>query len=218
MPFGGKHQLTPAQAMVAKLPVDGETTTCSGMAWGFNPYLTEAEPVHRRVPCRGRIASRKPGGGRLQAPGHVPDVPGVLRAPARRRPKRWGKPAAAAAGRAHGAGRPGHRLHRRQGLHVRQLRAARRAAHARVLRHGGGQGRPRDVSRIQGRRPPRGVGRAALLPTPRASLPASEDALAAMRRRAGADRQRCRAGGLHAGLWLHGRSRCSRCAWATASA
>ena len=31
-------------AMAAKLPVDGETTTCSGMAWGFNPYLTEADP------------------------------------------------------------------------------------------------------------------------------------------------------------------------------
>ena len=43
MPFGGKTQLTPAQAMVAKLPVSGETTTCSGMAWGFNPYLTEAD-------------------------------------------------------------------------------------------------------------------------------------------------------------------------------
>ena len=42
MPFGGKHQLTPNMAMVAKLPVDGETTTCSGMAWGFNPYISEA--------------------------------------------------------------------------------------------------------------------------------------------------------------------------------
>ena len=42
MPFGGRTQLTPAQAMVAKLPVDGETTTCSGMAWGFNPYLMSA--------------------------------------------------------------------------------------------------------------------------------------------------------------------------------
>ena len=42
MPFGGTTQLTPAQAMVAKLPVEGETTTCSGMAWGFNPYLMEA--------------------------------------------------------------------------------------------------------------------------------------------------------------------------------
>ena len=41
MPFGGKHQLTPAQAMAAKLPVAGETTTCSGMAWGYNPYLME---------------------------------------------------------------------------------------------------------------------------------------------------------------------------------
>ena len=44
MPYGGKYQLTPTMAMVAKLPVDGETTTCSGMAWGFNPYLTEADP------------------------------------------------------------------------------------------------------------------------------------------------------------------------------
>ena len=44
MPYGGKYQLTPAMAMAAKLPVDGETTTCSGMAWGFNPYLTEADP------------------------------------------------------------------------------------------------------------------------------------------------------------------------------
>nr|WP_315522445.1 phosphoribosylformylglycinamidine synthase [Olegusella massiliensis] len=42
MPFGGKTQLTPPMAMVAKLPVDGETTTVSGMAWGFNPYLMEA--------------------------------------------------------------------------------------------------------------------------------------------------------------------------------
>ncbi|HIV43874.1 MAG TPA: phosphoribosylformylglycinamidine synthase, partial [Candidatus Faecalibacterium avium] len=30
MPFGGSHQLTPQMAMAAKLPVDGETTTCSG--------------------------------------------------------------------------------------------------------------------------------------------------------------------------------------------
>ena len=42
MPFGGAYQLTPQNAMVAKLPVDGETTTCSGMAWGYNPYLMSA--------------------------------------------------------------------------------------------------------------------------------------------------------------------------------
>ena len=41
MPFGGRRQLTPAQAMAAKLPVNGETTTCSGMAWGYNPWLME---------------------------------------------------------------------------------------------------------------------------------------------------------------------------------
>ena len=28
-------------AMVAKLPVFGETTTASAMAWGFNPYIME---------------------------------------------------------------------------------------------------------------------------------------------------------------------------------
>ena len=43
MPFGGKTQLTPAQAMVAKFPVEGETSTVSGMAWGFNPYLMEQD-------------------------------------------------------------------------------------------------------------------------------------------------------------------------------
>ena len=43
MPFGGAYQLTPQNAMVAKLPVDGETSTCSGMAWGYNPYLTSAD-------------------------------------------------------------------------------------------------------------------------------------------------------------------------------
>ena len=42
MPFGGKTQLTPSMAMAAKLPVFGETTTMSGMAWGFNPYLSAA--------------------------------------------------------------------------------------------------------------------------------------------------------------------------------
>ncbi|MDO4400353.1 MAG: phosphoribosylformylglycinamidine synthase [Coriobacteriia bacterium] len=41
MPFGGKRQLTPNQALVSKFPVIGETTTTSGMAWGFNPYLME---------------------------------------------------------------------------------------------------------------------------------------------------------------------------------
>jgi phosphoribosylformylglycinamidine synthase len=45
MPFGGKRQLTPVQAMAAKLPLEkGNTPVCSGMAYGFNPYLTEQNP------------------------------------------------------------------------------------------------------------------------------------------------------------------------------
>ena len=44
MPFGGARQLTPAQAMVAKLPVDGHTTTASAMAWGFNPWISSKDP------------------------------------------------------------------------------------------------------------------------------------------------------------------------------
>ena len=42
MPFGGVKQLTPNEAMVAKFPVFGETTTASAMAWGFNPYIMSA--------------------------------------------------------------------------------------------------------------------------------------------------------------------------------
>ncbi|MFH1879656.1 MAG: phosphoribosylformylglycinamidine synthase subunit PurQ, partial [Bacillota bacterium] len=45
MPFGGKTQLTPAQAMAAKLPVlRGDTDTCSGMAYGFHPQLMAQSP------------------------------------------------------------------------------------------------------------------------------------------------------------------------------
>ena len=44
-PFGGQHQLTPPDAMVAKLPVlEGETDHATFMAWGFDPYLSEQSP------------------------------------------------------------------------------------------------------------------------------------------------------------------------------
>ena len=46
-PFGGKHQLTPVDAMVAKLPVEhGTTDTTSHMAWGFNPNIATWSPYH----------------------------------------------------------------------------------------------------------------------------------------------------------------------------
>lgn len=38
--FGGKYQLTPIHTMVSKLPViEGDTTTCTAMTFGFNPDL-----------------------------------------------------------------------------------------------------------------------------------------------------------------------------------
>lgn len=50
MPFGGKYQKTPAEGMVAKLPVlRGETNTATAMAFGFNPHLMEWSPFHGAV-------------------------------------------------------------------------------------------------------------------------------------------------------------------------
>jgi len=47
MPFGGKHQLTPIQAMVQKISVEKKhTDDCSLMAWGYNPFITEKSPYH----------------------------------------------------------------------------------------------------------------------------------------------------------------------------
>ncbi len=47
MPYGGIYQLTPSQAMAAKIPVlTGETSTCSIMGWGFHPTISEKSPYH----------------------------------------------------------------------------------------------------------------------------------------------------------------------------
>ena len=47
MPFGGKYQMTPSQAMVHLVSVEkGHTDTVSYMAWGGNPYIAERSPYH----------------------------------------------------------------------------------------------------------------------------------------------------------------------------
>ncbi|SHJ99411.1 phosphoribosylformylglycinamidine synthase [Clostridium cavendishii DSM 21758] len=47
MPFGGKYNLTPAEAMAAKIPVlNGESKTCTLMSYGFNPNLAIWSPYH----------------------------------------------------------------------------------------------------------------------------------------------------------------------------
>ena len=50
MPFGGKRQLTEAQASVQKLPVlHGHTNTASVMAFGYNPFIAMRSPFHAAV-------------------------------------------------------------------------------------------------------------------------------------------------------------------------
>ena len=47
MPFGGKNQSTPSQVMVNKISVESaDTDTCSYMAWGYNPFISEKSPYH----------------------------------------------------------------------------------------------------------------------------------------------------------------------------
>ena len=47
MPFGGKNQLTPIQAMVQKISVEKKhTDDCSFMTFGYNPFITSASPYH----------------------------------------------------------------------------------------------------------------------------------------------------------------------------
>ena len=47
MPFGGKYQRTPIQAMVQKISMEKKhTDDCSFMSWGYNPFITEKSPYH----------------------------------------------------------------------------------------------------------------------------------------------------------------------------
>jgi phosphoribosylformylglycinamidine synthase len=50
MPFGGRYQATPAEGMVAKVPVlHGKTTTATAMTFGYNPQLSRWSPFHGAV-------------------------------------------------------------------------------------------------------------------------------------------------------------------------
>ena len=47
MPYGGRNQLTPIQAMVQKISMEEKhTEDCSFMSWGYNPFITEKSPYH----------------------------------------------------------------------------------------------------------------------------------------------------------------------------
>ena len=50
MPYGGAYQMTPVQAMIAKVPVlDGDSEAVSMMSYGFDPYLSSWSPYHGAV-------------------------------------------------------------------------------------------------------------------------------------------------------------------------
>jgi hypothetical protein len=96
MPFGGKTQLTPSMAMVAKLPVLGETTTVSGMAWGFNPYLSSANQFAGAYLAVVESVSRLVAAGIEHRNAYLTFQEYFERL--RTEPERWGKPTAAVLG------------------------------------------------------------------------------------------------------------------------
>ncbi|MBQ3106955.1 MAG: phosphoribosylformylglycinamidine synthase, partial [Eggerthellaceae bacterium] len=96
MPFGGKRQLTPSMAMVAKLPVDGETTTCSGMTWGFNPYLASANQFKGAYLAVVESVAKLVAAGFRRRDAYLTFQEFFERL--RNEPERWGKPAASVLG------------------------------------------------------------------------------------------------------------------------
>ena len=99
-PFGGKHQITPPDAMVAKLPLlEGDTDVCTHMSWGFDPYLSEQSPFHGAVyavtesVCKAVASGARLSDVRLTLQEYFPKL-GT-------NPTRWGLPFAALLGAFH---------------------------------------------------------------------------------------------------------------------
>jgi phosphoribosylformylglycinamidine synthase len=97
MPFGGKNQTTPIQAMVHKISVEKKhTDDCSFMSWGYNPFITEKSPYHGAYLAVVESVAKL-----IAAGASFEDVyltfQEYFEKPARD-PKRWGKPMAALLG------------------------------------------------------------------------------------------------------------------------
>ncbi len=97
MPYAGKYQLTPEEAMVAKIPLlEGETDTATVMSYGFIPKLSRWSPFHSaafavteslaKLACVGC----NPAEARLTFQEYFERL--------NNDPKRWGKPTAALLG------------------------------------------------------------------------------------------------------------------------
>lgn len=97
MPFAGKYQRTPEEAMVAKLPVlSGETDDATAMSYGFIPGISRFSPFHGAawavVESLSKLAAvgADPLSARLTFQEYFERL--------RKDPERWGKPAAALLG------------------------------------------------------------------------------------------------------------------------
>ena len=97
MPFGGKKQLTPIQAMVHQLPlIEGQTDDCSLMAWGYNPFIAEKSPYHSAYLAVVESASKLVATGASFNEVYL-SFQEYFESP-RKDAKRWGKPLAALLG------------------------------------------------------------------------------------------------------------------------
>ena len=97
MPFGGKKQLTPIQAMVQKISVEKKhTDDCSFMAFGYNPFITSASPYHGAYLAVVESVSKLVASGASFEDVYLTFQEYFERLG--RDPKRWGKPMAALLG------------------------------------------------------------------------------------------------------------------------
>ena len=97
MPYAGKYQLTPEDAMCARIPVlKGETDTATAMSYGFIPALSRWSPFHGAAYAvteslaKLAVIGAKPFTARLTMQEYFERL--------HDQPERWGKPAAALLG------------------------------------------------------------------------------------------------------------------------
>ena len=97
MPFGGKYQRTPIQAMVQKISVEkGDTGTASYMSWGYNPEISSKSPYHGAYLAVVESTSKLVATGAEYSDVYL-SFQEYFEKPMKD-PKRWGKPLAALLG------------------------------------------------------------------------------------------------------------------------
>ena len=155
MPFGGKYQLTPRKCHGGQAAGGRRNHHLQRHGLGLQPLSDERRPVPRRPHRRGG-KRHQAGGCRLPQRRRLPDLPGILRASGCKT-RALGQASGCPAGRIGCPDGSGHRFHRRQGQHVRQLRGSGRAPHAGQLCHRCGPCPACDQRRVPENRQHRGA-------------------------------------------------------------